>query len=175
MPEFDPATEIFLQGGLHVGHFTRFITGEMAAYRADLDPAVAVRIEAMESLPASEHLQRVHRLGELSRAAHASFDGMHALVGPTLPMTPPDMAELGDAEDHLRRNIRLVRNTNTASLLGMCAITLPVALDGAGMPVGLHIVARGGDEETALALALACERALGEPRDRIGTPKMCGA
>ncbi len=42
------------------------------------------------------------------------------------------------------------------------------------MPVGLHIVARGGDEEVALALALACERVLGRARDRIGTPPMCG-
>ena len=170
MPQFEPATEIFRQGGLHVGHFARFIAGEMSAYRADLDPAVAIRIESMEALSASEHLQRVHRLGELTREAHASLGGLHALVGPTLPLTPPDMAELGDAENQLRLNMRLVRNTNTASLLGMCAVTLPVALDGAGMPVGLHIVARGGDEETALALALACERALGRACDRIGLP-----
>ena len=175
MPQFEPATELFRRGGLHVGDFTRFINGEMSAYRADLDPTVAIRIEAMDALPASEHLQRVHRLGELSREAHRSFGGMHALVGPTLPLTPPVMAEISGPEDHLRKNLRLVRNTNTASLLGMCAVTLPVALDGAGMPVGLHIVARGGDEETALALALACERALGPARERIGTPPMCRA
>ncbi len=174
IPQFEPVTELFRQGGLHVGDFTRFITGEMSAYRADLDPSVAFRIEAMDALPASEHLQRVHRLGELSREAHRSFDGLHALVGPTLTLTPPDMAEIAGPEDQLRRNLRLVRNTNTASLLGMCAVTLPVALDSAGMPVGLHIVARGGDEETALALALACERALGRARDRFGTPPMCG-
>ena len=173
IPQFEPATELFRQGGLHVGNFTRFINGEMSAYRADLDPAVAIRFEAMEALSASEHLQRVHRLGELSREAHRAFDGLHALVGPTLPLTPPDMAEIGGPEDHLRQNLRLVRNTNTASLLGMCAVTLPVALDSAGMPVGLHIVARGGDEETALALSLACERALGRARARIGTPPMC--
>lgn len=175
MPQFDPATEIFMQGGLHVGDFTRFINGEMSAYRDDLDPAVAIRIEAMQALPASEHLRRVHRLGELTREAHRSFDGLHALVGPTLPLTPPVMDEIAGAEDHLRQNLRLVRNTNTASLLGMCAVTLPVALDDAGMPVGLHIVARGCGEETALALALACERALGRARDRIGTPPMCRA
>ena len=168
MPQFEPATAIFLRGGLHVGYFARFITGEMSAFRDDLDPAVAIRIENMEELSASEHLQRVHRLGELTREAHGSLDGLHALVGPTLPITPPDMAELGDAEVQLGRNMRLVRNTNTASLLGMCAVTLPVALDSAGMPVGLHIVARGGDDETALALALACERALGRSCDRIG-------
>ena len=175
VPQFDPATEIFMQGGLHVGDFTRFINGEMSAYRDDLDPAVAIRIEAMEAMPASEHLQRVHRLAEMTREAHRSFDGLHALVGPTLPLTPPVMDEIVGAEDHLRQNLRLIRNTNTASLLGMCALTLPVALDDAGMPVGLHIVARGGDEETALALALACERALGPARDRIGTPPMCRA
>ncbi|MDE0335786.1 MAG: amidase [Defluviicoccus sp.] len=173
MPQFEPATEIFMQGGLHVGDFTRFINGEMSAYRDDLDPAVAIRIEAMEALTAAEHLERVHRLAGLSGDAHRSFDGFHALVGPTVPLTPPVMTGISDPEDHLRRNLRLVRNTNTASLLGMCAVTLPVALDDAGMPAGLHIVARGGDEETALALALACERALGRARDRIGTPPMC--
>ena len=173
IPQFEPVTEIFAQGGLHVGDFTRFINGEMSSHRADLDPAVAIRIEKMEALPASEHLQRVHRLGELSREAHRSFDGLHALVGPTVPLTPPDMAKIDGPEEHLRQNLRLVRNTNTASLLGMCAVTLPVALDRAGMPVGLHIVARGGDEEVALALALACERVLGRARDRIGTPPMC--
>ncbi len=175
IPQFEPATALFRQGGLHVGDFTRFLNDEMAAYRADLDPAVAIRIEQTEALPASEHLQRVHRLGALSREAHRAFDGLHALVGPTLPLTPPDLAEITGPEEHLRQNLLLVRNTNTASLLGMCAITLPVALDSAGMPVGLHIVARGGGEETALALALACERVLGRARDRIGPPPMCRA
>jgi aspartyl-tRNA(Asn)/glutamyl-tRNA(Gln) amidotransferase subunit A len=174
VPQFEPATEIFHQGGLHAGDFTRFITNEMSAYRADLDPAVAIRIAKSETLPAAEHLQRVHQLAELSREAHRSFDGLHALVGPTLPLTPPVMAELTRPEDHLRDNLRVVRNTNTASLLGMCAVTMPVALDAAGMPVGLHIVASGSDEAGALSLALACERALGTARDRIGRPPMVG-
>lgn len=173
VPQFEPATGIFMEGGLHVGDFTRFINSEMSAYRADLDPAVAIRIEAMEALPASEHLERVHRLDRLAAEAHRSIDGLHALVGPTLTLTPPVLDRIAGPEDHLRQNLRLVRNTNTASLLGMCAITLPVALDDAGMPVGLHIVARGGGEETVLALGLACERALGRARERIGTPPMC--
>ncbi|MEK9661197.1 MAG: amidase [Alphaproteobacteria bacterium] len=173
MPQFEAATEVFRQGGLHVGDFTSFINGEMADYRADLDPAVAIRFEKMETMPASGHVQRVRRLTELTRQAHDAYGGLHALVGPTLPLTPPKMADIADPEAHLRANMRTVRNTNTASLLGMCAVTLPVALDSAGMPVALHIVARGGDEKTALALALACERALGTAQDRIGAPPMC--
>ena len=69
----------------------------------------------------------------------------------------------------------LVRNTNTASLLKMCAVTVPVALDAQGMPVGLQIVCPGGHDETALAIAMAFERALGTPRERLGVPPLCAA
>jgi Asp-tRNA(Asn)/Glu-tRNA(Gln) amidotransferase A subunit family amidase len=41
------------------------------------------------------------------------------------------------------------------------------------MPVGMHIVSRENHDETALALALACERVLGTARDRLGVPPMC--
>ncbi len=46
-------------------------------------------------------------------------------------------------------------------MLGLCAVTLPVGLDAAGMPVGLQLVAPGGQDELALAAALSAERALG--------------
>ena len=49
----------------------------------------------------------------------------------------------------------------------MCAVTLPVALDGAGMPVGLHIVARGGEEETALALRARLRACAGPSRASV--------
>ena len=85
------------------------------------------------------------------------------------------MTDVEDPAVHLAANFALVRNTNTASLLKMCAITIPVALDAEGMPVGLHIVCRGGDDETALAIAMAFERVLGTPRERLGVPPLCAA
>ena len=48
-------------------------------------------------------------------------------------------------------------------------------LDGAGMPVGLQLVARHSTEERLLAASLACERVLGTPRQRLGVPPMCRA
>ena len=50
---------------------------------------------------------------------------------------------------------------------------MPVALDGAGMPVGLQLIACGGREERLLAVALACEKVLGTARERLGTPPRC--
>ena len=83
------------------------------------------------------------------------------------------MTDIDNPETHFVANMKMVRNTNTASLLKLCAMTVPVGLDAAGMPVGMHIVSRENHDETALALALACERVLGTARDRLGVPPMC--
>jgi Asp-tRNA(Asn)/Glu-tRNA(Gln) amidotransferase A subunit family amidase len=43
------------------------------------------------------------------------------------------------------------------------------------MPVGLQLIARGGDDEQLVTIACAAERVLGTPRERLGTPPMCKA
>jgi aspartyl-tRNA(Asn)/glutamyl-tRNA(Gln) amidotransferase subunit A len=50
---------------------------------------------------------------------------------------------------------------------------MPAGLDAAGMPVGLQLMARHSTEERLLAVALAAERVLGTPRQRLGVPPMC--
>ena len=65
-----------------------------------------------------------------------------------------------------------MRNTVAVNYLGLCAITMPVGLDRAGMPVGLHLTAPAGAEERLLAIALAAERVLGTAADRLGTPPL---
>jgi len=41
------------------------------------------------------------------------------------------------------------------------------------MPVGLQLLAKGGDDERLVAIACAAERVLGAPRDILGVPPMC--
>ena len=173
MPHFDAVTEMFSKGGLHIGEFTSFINDEMRDYKDDLDPTVAIRIEEAATFPASEHIDRLKAIDRMAPEADAALAGFHAIVGPTLPISPPKMSDVEDPVVHLAANFALVRNTNTASLLKMCAVTIPVALDAVSMPVGLHIVCPGGHDETALAIAMAFERALGTPRDRLGVPPLC--
>lgn len=173
MPHFDDVTDIFNAGGLHAGEFAAFINDEMQDYKDDLDPAVAIRLVKAEGDSVVEHLNRVKALERMARAADAAFGGLHAIVGPTIPLTPPKMCDIADPEEHFNANMRLVRNTNTVSLLNLCAMTVPVGLDAAGMPVGMQIASRANHDETSLALALAGERVLGTPRDRLGVPPMC--
>jgi aspartyl-tRNA(Asn)/glutamyl-tRNA(Gln) amidotransferase subunit A len=94
------------------------------------------------------------------------------IAAPTLCATPPKIAEVTAAEGHWRVNRRLVRNTVGVNYLGLCAITLPVALDRANMPVGLQFIALPNHEERLIATALAAERALGTARELLGTPPL---
>jgi Asp-tRNA(Asn)/Glu-tRNA(Gln) amidotransferase A subunit family amidase len=41
------------------------------------------------------------------------------------------------------------------------------------MPVGLQLIAKGGNDERLVAIACATERVLGTPREILGTPPMC--
>ena len=174
LPHLDDATEIFSRGGLHVGEMAQFMSDEMADYRADLDPNVAIRLAVAESYTAAEHRRRIKAFDRMGKAANASFRGFHAVIGPTTPATPPLISDVeNDPEHHLAVNLHMCRNTNVPSLLHLAGLTLPVGLDAAGMPVGLQICTPAGHEETAIAIALAFERALGTARDRLGVPPMC--
>jgi aspartyl-tRNA(Asn)/glutamyl-tRNA(Gln) amidotransferase subunit A len=66
-----------------------------------------------------------------------------------------------------------VHNLVPANYLTLCAATLPVGRDRLGMPVGLQLIAKGGDDERLVAIACAAERVLGTPREILGTPPMC--
>ena len=63
-----------------------------------------------------------------------------------------------------------LRNTCSGNTLGLCALTLPVGLDNAGLPVGLQVMAHHGAEEKLLAIALCIEKVIGTSKDRLGTP-----
>jgi aspartyl-tRNA(Asn)/glutamyl-tRNA(Gln) amidotransferase subunit A len=174
MPHFDDVTDIFNAGGLHAGEFSAFIQDEMRDFAVDLDPAVAIRLAKADSDGAATHLNRVKAITRMAGAVDAAYGGFDAIIGPTIPLAPPKMSDIADPETHFTANMRLVRNTNTVSLLKLCGMTVPVGLDAENMPVGMQIVSRENHDETALALALVCERVLGTPRDRLGVPPMCG-
>jgi aspartyl-tRNA(Asn)/glutamyl-tRNA(Gln) amidotransferase subunit A len=70
-------------------------------------------------------------------------------------------------------NRNLVHNVVPVNYLTLCAATLPVGLDRLGMPVGLQLIAKGGNDERLVAIACAAERILGTPREILGTPPMC--
>ena len=52
-----------------------------------------------------------------------------------------------------------LHNTMPGNLLDFCGLTIPVGLDGDGMPIGFQIMAARGTDERLLSTGLAVERA----------------
>ena len=174
LPEAGEARERFVRASLFGVEGTSFINEEYPDRMATLDPNIKARFEAAQAISAVDYFTEQRHLQRLAALADERLAHVDVLVAPTVPMTAPTVEAVADPAVYAQANGMMTRNTQPVNLLALCAITLPVALDKAGMPVGLQLIGRGCDEARLLAAALACERALGTPRQRLGVPPMCG-
>ena len=69
------------------------------------------------------------------------------------------MAEVSTRESFGPKDLLLVRNTHLANFFDLCAVSLPLPRHG-GLPVGLMLVARNGQDRKLLRMAAAVERLL---------------
>ncbi len=169
LPQVEASFALFLQGGPVAPEAGRFLTSELPGWLATMDPNVRSRIGDAAQLPEAEYQMRLSTLAALSASLDEQLQDVDALVAPTVANTPPRLADL-DADTYPRENLLCLRNTSIANYLGLCAVTLPVGLDAAGMPVGLMLMARGGQDARLVGLAQALERQLGTCADRLGRP-----
>ncbi|MFP6735786.1 MAG: amidase [Rhodospirillales bacterium] len=133
-----------------------------------LDPMVRVRMEDGRKAKATDYISALARIAEMAASAAARLDAVDVLAVPCVPETPPKIADVADPKIYNRANLRALSNATAINVLGLCALTLPAGLDKAGMPVGLQLISKGGEDEKLLAAALAIERVLGHQKDRLG-------
>ena len=108
---------------------------------------------------ASEYLQAQVRLSARSRALVASFEEFDALLAPTL-VRPAQALDWnpGPFETVLPEGwFGWLPFTYPFNVTGQPALSIPCGFTRRGLPVGLQIVGRPGDEATILALAAAYE------------------
>ena len=87
--------------------------------------------------------------------------GWDAMIAPTVPISPPPIADLIDDEAAYRKaNRNTLRNTTPGNLLKLCALTLPCGQDDLGLPAGMMVMQRANQEAAILRLGKACETAL---------------
>lgn len=117
-----------------------------------------------EALGAAE--QERNRLWHVFRALFARFDHIltPCMCVPPFPVEQnhPDTI----AGKPMQTYVDWIAPTFVLSMTGLPVASVPCGLDPDGMPVGLQIVARASDEESALALAAVVERQrpIGQPR-----------
>ncbi len=170
-----PSTELVELDGL----FERF--GSFAAHEAyglyremlerdgaSMDPRVVSRILAVSARSPGD-LERLSAERERLRSAFwQSSSGYHALVLPTVRVAPPLLAPLvADDAAYVQANLAVLRSTTLGNLLGGPVATVPVGLDGLGLPVGLSFATAPGGDGQALALAKAAQALVASRRLRL--------
>ncbi|EMF01546.1 amidase [Streptomyces mobaraensis NBRC 13819 = DSM 40847] len=129
-------------------------------YGADVHPL----LEAGRLVPAGDYL-RAQRARALMRQEWARlFDGADAVdvvAAPTVPLTavPRDTETVtwpdGSTETVADAYVRLCAPAN---ITGLPALSLPVGLDGEGLPVGMQLIGRPFDEATLLGVGHVLEQ-----------------
>jgi aspartyl-tRNA(Asn)/glutamyl-tRNA(Gln) amidotransferase subunit A len=114
------------------------------------------------AIPGVFYLQSLRRRGAVLRAfMAAAFAKTDVLVMPTIKTTPPTIAETdvdAGTEGAIPKFLSLSANTRAFNYLGLPAITIPIGLDGKGMPAGLQIVGKPFSDGLLLRIADAFQR-----------------
>ena len=120
-------------------------------------PMILERLRGGAVVSAADYLAGWQALREIRAHYAAATAGFDAVICPSAPILPPSTARVaGDANYYRAVNLRTLRNTRMANLMGLTAISLPTGTPSCG--IMLH--AQPGAEGRLLRLAHAALAAL---------------
>ncbi|WP_170853997.1 amidase family protein [Microlunatus flavus] len=105
----------------------------------------------------AQHRAALARRAELLPAADAMLDSVDVLLGPAVAFTAPGTTPVIDSDAGAVEGLFSMG----ANLTGWPALVLPCGAD-AGLPVGLQLMGRRGEDAALLAAATTIERVLAE-------------
>lgn len=129
----------------------------------DLEPVLRQGYEYGKSLPAAQYIGSVNRFHAIGRILDSYMQGYDAILSPSLTQLPLKLGELSTAHGSFLDFRRKVATYGTFSAAfnasGQPAASLPLVWTDAGLPVGVQVVGRYGDEAVVLALSAQLETA----------------
>ena len=156
LPVVDPA--LALAGALFAPEAYGLWQEAIEAAPEKMYPPVLERFRGGRDLRAADYVAAWRRMEGLRQDWAAAVAGYDAVLVPTSPIAPPDAGRLlTDAAYFATENLLALRNTRIANLFGLCALTLPTGVAGAG----LSLIGAPGGEAQLLRLGRAAEAALG--------------
>ncbi|ACA19129.1 Amidase [Methylobacterium sp. 4-46] len=126
---------------------------EYNTHRDALPPLLRAQLDAAREIPteAYDSGRRVAHRARRSLKDVFAEDGVDVILTLAAPGPAPEgLASTGDA-----------RFNRLWTLMGVPCVTVPVETDANGLPLGVQVIARFGDDGRALAAARLIERALG--------------
>ena len=159
LPELEEAQAIFEECQFFGVESAAFLDRQLPEYLDSVDPLVTARLADARQVPATTYFAGLQKLARLSKSASNRLYAVDVLVSPTNAVTAPEVTALGDLHAYRVANMLAARNARIVNLLGLCALTMPVALDSRGMPVGLQAISpAGADEQLIRACLLSSAR-----------------
>ena len=122
---------------------------------ADLEPRTWAMVRAGAAVPAVELYAAMERLQELARAAFGWWDDHDVLV------TPTTAAPASEHGEYLAKYVSGLGSafTRPVNATGQPAVSIPFGWPTDGLPRGVQIVGRYGDDQLVVAVAAALEAA----------------
>ena len=122
-------------------------------------PETLKRIRAGADIATPTYIRSRRQLDQYRRSISQVFDSVDALVTPTTAVPPFSISDLGDPATLRTKELLMLRNTRPFNGLGLPTISVPCGFTRTGLPIGMQITGRAGEEATVLRLADAYELA----------------
>jgi aspartyl-tRNA(Asn)/glutamyl-tRNA(Gln) amidotransferase subunit A len=123
----------------------------------ELDPVIGPRMLTGRDLSAPDYFLLLKRYAELRLKLQETLKDVDVLITPTTMIPPAPLSEI--EARYLEHNMRFHRNSGIGNILNLCAVSLPCGFTSKGLPVGLQVYAKPFQEDMALRVAYAYEKA----------------
>ena len=122
--------------------------------------ATLTRLRAGSEVAAARYIESRRKMEQIRRSIADIFETVDVVITPTVRVPPFSIADLEVDPDTVRaRELAMLHNTRMLNLTGLPTISVPCGFTSKGLPVGMQITGRPGEEATILRLAHAYERA----------------
>ena len=124
-----------------------------------LEPLTQWLVAQGRALSARQLAEALAALSLYERSVIRQFAGFDAVLTPALALTPRPVGwyDNEDPERNFAQQVQYTPFTSFVNVTGLPAITLPVHVTDAGLPMGVQLIGRPGGEATLLSIGAQLE------------------
>ena len=148
----------------------RYLTARnlLASHPEAILPVTREIIAAGAHVTGADAFTAFHQLEKFRRVRDRTFAEVGALVLPTAPTIYTVEEVLADP---VTLNSRLGTYTNFANLLDLCGLAVPASMSSKGLPFGITLLARGGEDASLAAIGRQFHAGTGLPLGALKVPQ----
>ncbi len=156
--DFPQMTEAFaFAGALFTADSYAWWRDKVEAAPDKMFPQILERVRGGRDVKAADYIAAWHRLTAIRAEYIAATAGFDAVIMPTAPMLPPNIARLMTDDAYYKvENLLALRNTRVTNLMGGASLTLPTGVPSCGIMLNVS----PGQDDRLLRLGAAAEAAL---------------